>query len=196
VIVWLAWLWQNGMRWLESTYSDRARAWVGFNESVSHRITAAVDLLLMPSRFEPCGLNQVKPRGVNGRVVATIMAVSASSAPSCHMHAQCPLDTSQLYAMRYGTVPVAHATGGLKDTVLNFDPFQVDPAPKSAAPAVVALQQQGICALALCSDLICDVSLLHRCAMTVLNMHCRTRGPGGHFHLAPWMLSARRSRLR
>jgi starch synthase len=78
---------ENGMRWLENTYSDRARAWVGFNETMSHRITAAVDILLMPSRFEPCGLNQ-------------------------------------LYAMRYGSVPVAHATGGLKDTVLNFDPFQ------------------------------------------------------------------------
>lgn len=78
---------EAGMRWLESSFPDRARAWVGFNESVSHRITAAADILLMPSRFEPCGLNQ-------------------------------------LYAMRYGTVPVAHSTGGLKDTVLNFDPFQ------------------------------------------------------------------------
>ena len=65
---------------------------------------------------------------------------------------------------------MAHATGGLKDTVLNFDPFQVDAAPKSAAPAVVALQQQGYCALALCSDLVCDVSLLDRCAVTVSNI--------------------------
>jgi glycogen synthase len=50
---------QAGMRWLESSFPDRARAWVGFNESVSHRITAAADILLMPSRFEPCGLNQL-----------------------------------------------------------------------------------------------------------------------------------------
>jgi starch synthase len=47
---------------------------VGFNVAMSHKITAAADILLMPSRFEPCGLNQ-------------------------------------LYAMAYGAVPVAHATG-------------------------------------------------------------------------------------
>ena len=77
---------QAGMRWLESAYPEKARGWVGFNVPMSHKITAACDILLMPSRFEPCGLNQ-------------------------------------LYAMRYGTVPVAHATGGLRDTVLPFNPW-------------------------------------------------------------------------
>ena len=77
---------QNGMRWLEGTFPDKARGWVGFNVPMSHKITAACDLQLMPSRFEPCGLNQ-------------------------------------LYAMRYGAVPIAHETGGLKDTVLPFKPF-------------------------------------------------------------------------
>ncbi|CAL5223380.1 g5887 [Coccomyxa viridis] len=78
---------ESGMRWMENTYPDRARGWVGFNVPMSHKITAAADLLLMPSRFEPCGLNQ-------------------------------------LYAMAYGTAPVAHATGGLRDTVLPFNPWE------------------------------------------------------------------------
>ena len=77
---------QSGMRWMENTYPDKARGWVGFNVPMSHKITAACDLLLMPSRFEPCGLNQ-------------------------------------LYAMAYGTAPIAHATGGLRDTVLPFNPW-------------------------------------------------------------------------
>lgn len=63
------------------------RGWVGFSVPMSHRITAACDMLLMPSRFEPCGLNQ-------------------------------------LYAMNYGTVPIVHAVGGLRETVQQFNPFE------------------------------------------------------------------------
>jgi starch synthase len=52
-----------------------------FDEGLAHRIEAGADVFLMPSRFEPCGLNQ-------------------------------------MYSMRYGTVPIAHRTGGLADTIV------------------------------------------------------------------------------
>ena len=74
------------LRECESQYPDKIRGWVGFSVKTAHRITAGVDILLMPSRFEPCRLNQ-------------------------------------LYAMHYGTIPVVHAVGGLRDTVQPFDPY-------------------------------------------------------------------------
>jgi starch synthase len=46
-------------RELERRYPERVRAWVGFDEGLSHRIEAGADLFLMPSLFEPCGLNQM-----------------------------------------------------------------------------------------------------------------------------------------
>lgn len=77
---------ENWMRAVEATYRDKFRGWVGFDVPMSHKMTAGCDMLLMPSRFEPCGLNQ-------------------------------------LYAMRYGTIPVVHCTGGLRDTVETFNPY-------------------------------------------------------------------------
>lgn len=77
---------EDMLRHFERQHHDKARGWVGFSVKTAHRITAGVDILLMPSRFEPCGLNQ-------------------------------------LYAMNYGTIPVVHAVGGLRDTVQPFDPF-------------------------------------------------------------------------
>ena len=74
------------LRRFEGQHHDKVRGWVGFSVKMAHRITAGADVLLMPSRFEPCGLNQ-------------------------------------LYAMMYGTIPVVHAVGGLRDTVRQFDPY-------------------------------------------------------------------------
>ena len=56
----------------------------GYNESLAHKIEAGADMFLMPSKFEPCGLNQ-------------------------------------MYSLKYGTIPIVHAVGGLDDTVHNFD---------------------------------------------------------------------------
>jgi starch synthase len=57
----------------------------GFDESLAHRIMAGADILLVPSRYEPCGL-------------------------------------TQMYALKYGTVPIVRATGGLEDTIAAFNP--------------------------------------------------------------------------
>ena len=54
-----------------------------FDESLAHRLTAGSDMYLMPSKFEPCGLNQI-------------------------------------YSMKYGSLPIVHSVGGLKDTVINY----------------------------------------------------------------------------
>ncbi|XP_020148105.1 soluble starch synthase 2-1, chloroplastic/amyloplastic isoform X5 [Aegilops tauschii subsp. strangulata] len=78
---------EDTLRRLESQHYDRVRGWVGFSVRLAHRMTAGADILLMPSRFEPCGLNQ-------------------------------------LYAMMYGTVPVVHAVGGLRDTVQHYNPYE------------------------------------------------------------------------
>ena len=65
---------------LADDHPGNVKAVIAYNEKLAHQIYAASDFILMPSRFEPCGLNQ-------------------------------------MYAMRYGTIPMVRHTGGLKDTV-------------------------------------------------------------------------------
>jgi starch synthase len=76
--------WEETLRAAAGARPDRMAARIGFDEGLAHRIEAGADLFLMPSRFEPCGLNQ-------------------------------------MYSLRYGTVPVVRAVGGLEDTVEDFD---------------------------------------------------------------------------
>ncbi len=66
-------------------YPEQVGVRLGFNDTLAHQIQAGSDCLLMPSRYEPCGL-------------------------------------TQLYSLRYGTIPIVRATGGLRDTVVPFDP--------------------------------------------------------------------------
>jgi starch synthase len=73
---------EEGFRAAAANHPSQVAVTIGYSEALAHKLMAAGDMLLMPSRFEPCGL-------------------------------------TQYYAFRYGTVPVAHATGGLADTVVD-----------------------------------------------------------------------------
>ena len=70
---------------LAERFPGRMSLKLGFDEALAHQIEAGADMFLMPSRFEPCGLNQ-------------------------------------MYSLRYGTVPIVRATGGLADTVQQYNP--------------------------------------------------------------------------
>lgn len=80
----------SGERWCEDEIRalqgklPNFRALLGYSENLSHLIEAGADFFLMPSRYEPCGLNQ-------------------------------------MYSLKYGTLPIVRRTGGLADTVQNYD---------------------------------------------------------------------------
>ena len=70
---------------MAARFPGRVVVKIAHDEALAHQIQGGADLLLMPSRFEPCGL-------------------------------------TQLYALKYGTIPVVHATGGLDDTIRQYNP--------------------------------------------------------------------------
>ncbi len=81
----------SGETWLEDSFKGLTAAnggkiasYIGYDNELSHMIEAGADFFLMPSRFEPCGLNQ-------------------------------------MYSMIYGTLPIVRATGGLEDTVTQYE---------------------------------------------------------------------------
>ncbi|OYW69441.1 MAG: hypothetical protein B7Z25_05825, partial [Aerococcus viridans] len=71
---------EQSLEHIKSQFKGYVNTYIGYSEPLSHLMYAGADFLLMPSRVEPCGLNQ-------------------------------------MYALRYGTVPLVRSTGGLKDTV-------------------------------------------------------------------------------
>lgn len=73
---------EHGLRTFADQYPDRVGVRIGYDEALSHRMFAGGDAVIVPSRFEPCGL-------------------------------------TQLYGLRYGTIPVVASTGGLRDTVID-----------------------------------------------------------------------------
>lgn len=76
---------EGAMRALEARFPGRVGVRIGYDEGLSHRMFAGADAVLVPSRFEPCGL-------------------------------------TQMYGLRYGTLPVVAATGGLADTIIGATP--------------------------------------------------------------------------
>jgi glycosyltransferase involved in cell wall biosynthesis len=66
-------------------YPQKAGIRIAYDDRLAHKIEAGADFFLMPSKYEPCGLNQI-------------------------------------YSLKYGTIPVVRATGGLDDTIVNYDP--------------------------------------------------------------------------
>ena len=76
---------EAGFRYAAAANPDRVAVNIGYDEGLSHRFIAGADVLLVPSRFEPCGL-------------------------------------TQLYALRYGTLPLVRRVGGLADTVIDATP--------------------------------------------------------------------------
>jgi starch synthase len=87
----------TGEKWAEGFFSDvasrypeKVACYVGYSNELAHKIEAGSDMFLMPSLFEPCGLNQI-------------------------------------YSLRYGTLPIVRAVGGLDDTIRNFDKFTEKP---------------------------------------------------------------------
>jgi starch synthase len=73
---------ERALREAERAHPDRVRVRLAFDEPLAHRLEAGGDLFLMPSRYEPCGLNQ-------------------------------------MYSLRYGTIPLVAAVGGLDDSVVD-----------------------------------------------------------------------------
>jgi starch synthase len=75
---------ENQLKKLLEVYNYNYHVNIGYDEKLAHKTYAGSDFILIPSRIEPCGLNQ-------------------------------------MYAMRYGTIPIVRRTGGLKDTIVDFE---------------------------------------------------------------------------
>jgi starch synthase len=74
---------QQALQQAAQRHVSKMKFIIGFDDPLAHRIIAGADILLIPSRYEPCGL-------------------------------------TQMYAMKYGTIPIGRAVGGLNDTITPF----------------------------------------------------------------------------
>ncbi|MBI5178955.1 MAG: glycogen synthase GlgA [Nitrospinae bacterium] len=102
-------------RGLQLMHPQKVGLQIGYDNAVAHQIEAGSDLFLMPSKFEPCGLNQ-------------------------------------MYSLAYGTVPIVRATGGLKDSVANWQPASRKGTgfvfKEASAPALLGALKKAVAAFA------------------------------------------------
>lgn len=82
---------EESLMWLAQQHPEQLSVTIDYNETLAHQIKAGIDIFMMPSAYEPCGLNQ-------------------------------------LYSLRYGTIPVVHAVGGLRDSVADYKESEQDTA--------------------------------------------------------------------
>ncbi len=109
---------EGAMRGLAARFPGRVAVRIGYDEGLSHRFFAGADAVLVPSRFEPCGL-------------------------------------TQMYGLRYGTLPVVAAVGGLADTVIGASPATL------AAGVATGIQFHPVDALAF-GQALTQLLQLHR----------------------------------
>jgi starch synthase len=80
---------ENLFRGLQNDFPNKVSTYIGYSNDLAHLIEAGSDIFIMPSRYEPCGLNQI-------------------------------------YSLKYGTVPIVRKTGGLADTVFDWDEMKYE----------------------------------------------------------------------
>ena len=102
---------EQWLRELAAAHPQKVAVRIGFDNRLAHKIEAGADIFLMPSRYEPCGLNQI-------------------------------------YSLRYGTVPVVRATGGLDDTIdestgFKFRPYTAEAFLGAVRAALAAYRDQA-----------------------------------------------------
>jgi starch synthase len=97
---------QDFFKQLQTEYPEKVGVRIAYDDTLAHKIEAGADIFLMPSLYEPCGLNQI-------------------------------------YSLRYGTVPVVRATGGLDDTIDSRTGFKFR---EYTGPALMASIQEALAA--------------------------------------------------
>jgi len=127
---------------LRNAFPDRVAYYRGYSERLAHLIEAGSDMFLMPSRYEPCGLNQ-------------------------------------MYSLRYGTIPIVRATGGLADTVRLFNPrtgegtgivfehFRPDALERAMRHALALYRQPELWKRMVQNAMQCDYSWSHQAELYV-----------------------------